>query len=767
MAENAEVSEELDPHRPEVWSLWVDTGGTFTDCVAIDDQGRTLRAKVLSSSTIRGRSEWRGSKSILGISESWPLPQDFFSGAALRPLGGSEQPSTEIRHYDREQKHFVVRSELGDEWQSSPPFEISAGVEAPVLAAHWVTGTPLSRELPPIVMRLATTRGTNALLERKGTPPVLFVTRGFADLLEIGNQQRPDLFALRVVKPQPLYEDVIEVPERLDKEGSIVDPLDLNGLEDRIERALQGGHRTAAVALLHSYRNGQHEESLRDFLHGRGFTHVSCSAELAPRIKIVPRAETAVVNAYLAETINRYLDRIRDSLGSKRLRVLTSAGGLVGADQYRPKDSLLSGPAGGVVGAAGVAEESEFTKSIAFDMGGTSTDVSRYDGAFDYTFETTVGGARLLVPSLAIETVAAGGGSICHFDGRQLKVGPQSAGADPGPACYGAGGPLTLTDVNLLLGRLDPRGFEIPVDLAASEKAAHGLCARVYGDSDDPPDRQNMLLGFLAIANERMAEAIRRISIRKGYDPAEFALVAFGGAGGQHACELAQILDIRSVLVPLDASLLSAVGLGRARVERFSERQVLLRLEAAEDHLEMWLEELAKEATQQLSREGIEDEEMEIRRRLLFLRLLGQETTLELEYAADAPVREMFYGAYENEYGFSAGSAAVELESIRVVAASRSTFHAVKAKQFTPHDAYSTGTSTACMDGEWLEIKRFLRSDLSPGARLAGPALILERHSSTVVPKGWTGIVDDSETLVLRSQIGACGSAGREVSQGE
>ena len=761
------MSKKPDPHQAQVWTLWVDTGGTFTDCVAIDDRGRTQRAKVLSSSTIRGRSEWRGSTTILGISESWPLPHDFFNGAFLRPLGVSELPSTEIRHYDREQKEFVVASELGDEWRSSPPFEISASVEAPVLAAHWVTGTPLNRSLPPIVMRLATTRGTNALLERKGTPPILFVTRGFADLLEIGNQQRPDLFALRVVKPRPLYEDVIEVEERLDKDGSIVTPLDLDDFEDEIERALQEGHRSAAVALLHSYRNRQHEEALRDFLYSRGFTHVSCSAELAPRIKIVPRAETAVVNAYLAETIIRYLDRIRESLGSERVRVLTSAGGLVVADQYRPKDSLLSGPAGGVVGAAGVAEESEFTKSIAFDMGGTSTDVSRYDGVFDYTFETTVGGARLLAPSLAIETVAAGGGSICHFDGQQLKVGPQSAGADPGPACYGAGGPLTLTDVNLLLGRLDPRGFEIPVDLEASERAAKALCESVYGGSDDPRERQSMLLGFLAIANERMAEAIRRISIRKGYDPAEFALVAFGGAGGQHACELARILDIGSVLVPLDASLLSAVGLGRARVERFSERQVLLPLEAAEDLLAMWIDELAKEATQQLLREGIEKAEVEIRRRLLFLRLLGQETTLELEYVSDSSVREMFYRAYESEYGYSARSAAIELESVRVVAASRSTFRAATAEPFTPHDAHPSGTTTACLDGEWLDLDRFLRSDLDPGARLAGPALILERHSSTVVPKNWTGMVDASETLVLRSQVTARSSSRREVSHGD
>ncbi|HET9229403.1 MAG TPA: hydantoinase/oxoprolinase family protein, partial [Thermoanaerobaculia bacterium] len=486
---------------------------------------------MLSTSALRGRiAELLGAS--VRIEPGWSVPDGFFRGYAFSLLGGSSR--TVIRHEGR-----IL--ELDGPVDGDGAFELRSPEEAPVLAARLVTGTPLDQPLPEIAMRLATTRGTNALLERKGAPTVLFITRGFADLLLIGDQQRPDIFALDIRKPRPLYEKVVEVTERLAADGSVLVPLDI-----RIEPL--PGIEAAAVALMHSYRNPVHEEAVGELLREAGFRHVSLSSRLAPLIKLVPRAETAVVDAYLSPILEDYLDRVGSVVSN--VHVMTSAGGLVRAGSFHAKDSLLSGPAGGVVGAALSGRRSGFDKIIAFDMGGTSTDVARYDGDFEYLFEHRVGDAHLVAPALAIESVAAGGGSICGFDGAQLRVGPESAGAWPGPACYGAGGPLTLTDVNLILGRLDPDRFEIPLDAEAAERALESVGAK------------EMLDGFLEIANERMAEAIRSISLRRGYDPAEYALVAFGGAGAQHACALAELLGIGHVIVPRDAGLLSALGLG-------------------------------------------------------------------------------------------------------------------------------------------------------------------------------------------------------------
>ena len=736
-----------------MWQIWVDTGGTFTDCIAIDEVGQKSRAKVLSTSSIRGRSRWIESTRRLGLEVSWDLPEGFFSGAQIHPLGTPNR-SLPIRTYDPVLQEIEVELPLDETWLDGPPFEIESGVEAPVLAAHWVTRTPLNRPLPPIWMRLATTRGTNALLERRGSPLALFVSSGFGNLLEIGNQQRPDLFALNIVKPDPLYGVVIEVPERLLPDGTVMEPLDLAAIDDQIQHALCNGFRSAAIAFLHSYRNPDHEAELERHLLDRGFEHVSSSARLAPRIKIVPRAETAVVNAYLSEAIETYLEGVERRLSNGRLYVLTSAGGLVQAQSYQPKDSLLSGPAGGVVGAAAVALESGFKRSIALDMGGTSTDVSRYDHEYDYAFETTVGDVQLLAPSLAIETVAAGGGSICHFDGRQLKVGPQSAGAAPGPACYGAGGPLTVTDVNLLLGRLDPDGFEIPIDVAAAERAADDLIRRLGEASDPAVDRDSVLQGLLSIANERMAEAIRRISIRQGYDPAGFVLVAFGGAGGQHACDLASMLGMSTVLIPQDASLLSAVGLGQARVERFSERQVLLELSEIENRLDGWFAPLVREATSALLSEGVDEPDVEIRRRLLFLRLVGQESCLEIDYVPGHSPSELFRSAYQSEYGYPVSSSAIEVETIRVVASSRNAEPRSPGAQVEPSSATPSGLQRAFLNGTWAEVDRFRRVELDPGSGFFGPSLILERHSATLVSAEWSGSVDSSGALILRADEG-------------
>jgi 5-oxoprolinase (ATP-hydrolysing) len=734
------------------WQIWIDTGGTFTDCLALDPEGNLQRAKVLSTSAVRGRIAGVD-RDAVHLATAWNLPREFFRGFSFRLLGRESEPRI-VEDSDATILRLdgPIAGDLID--LEGAAFELRSPEEAPVLAARLVTRTPLSAELPEIAMRLATTRGTNALLERKGAPTALLITRGFADLLRIGTQQRPDLFALAIVKPEPLYQKVIEIPERLAADGSVLIPLDATAVGETAHRLLAEGIETAAVALMHSYRNPIHEAEIGNLLREVGFRYVSLSAELAPLIKLVPRAETAVVDAYLSPILERYLSGVAGALGRgslhSSLHIMTSAGGLVRAEAFRAKDGLLSGPAGGVVGAARAGRRSGFARVIAFDMGGTSTDVARWDGDFEYLFEHRVGDAHLVAPALAIESVAAGGGSICGFDGIQLKVGPESAGAWPGPACYGAGGPLTLTDVNLILGRLDPGRFEIPLDTAAAERALADLRKRM---APHDPGPEAVLGGLLDIANERMAEAIRSISLRRGYDPAGHALVAFGGAGAQHACAVAGLLGIGHVLVPADAGLLSALGLGAAVIERFAQRQVLKPLtQGLGGRLAGWLEELGREALAAVQAEGITPEEIGIRRRLLNLRFTGQEATLAVEYRGDAEIEPAFAAAYREIYGYAPEGRAIELESVRVVASSRSAAEEPTSKP-APSAAVPAGARRCWTGGAWQEVPFFDRALLKPGAAFAGPSLVFESHSATLIEEGWRGRVDGAGNLVLERGV--------------
>jgi 5-oxoprolinase (ATP-hydrolysing) len=524
-------------------------------------------------------------------------------------------------------------------------------------------------------------------------------------------------------------------------------------LRPEAERALAAGCLSAAVALMHSFRNPRNEEELGDFLRGLGFRQVSLSARLAPLIKLLPRAETAVVDAYLAPILEEYLSGVARAVPRGSLHVMTSAGGLVRADAFRAKDALLSGPAGGVVGAALSGRRSGFSRVIAFDMGGTSTDVARYDGDYEYLFEHRVGDASLIAPALAIESVAAGGGSICAFDGIQLRVGPGSAGAWPGPACYGAGGPLALTDVNLVLGRIDPRRFEIPLDTAAAERALDDLLARIAAREGSAPVREAILAGLLEIADERMAEAIRDISLRRGYDPAEYALVAFGGAGGQHACAVADLLGIARIVVPRDAGLLSALGLGAAVVERFAQRQVLQPLAAVRDRLPAWLAGLEAEALAAVAAEGVPAPEARVRRRLLHLRFTGQEEALAVEPREGEPPEAAFAAAYREIYGYAPEGRAIELESIRVVASSEPEEPPLESSVEEERPAVPVGTRRAWTGGRWADVPVFDRASLRPGDGFAGPALVFESHSATVVGEGWRGRRDGAGNLVLTAAI--------------
>jgi 5-oxoprolinase (ATP-hydrolysing) len=676
---------------------------------------------------------------------AWSVPDGFADGAAIHWLDRDAAPASVVRCRGGDAALELDRLPAG--LAAGEAVEIRFAVEAPVLAARLVTRTPASRPLPPLALRLGTTLGTNALLERRGARVVLFVTRGFADLLAIGTQQREDLFALDVRRPPPLYEEVVEVGERLAADGSVLEALAVESLRADIDRLLAAGFDVAAVALLHSYRNPDHEEALAAELSRRGFRSVSRSAALAPLIKILPRAQTAVVDAYLAPVVEGYLRRVAGVLGDGPLHVMTSAGGLVRAAGYQARDSLLSGPAGGVVGAARSGREVGRSRLVAFDMGGTSTDASRFDGDFEYAFEQAVGGAMVAAPALAIETVAAGGGSICRLEGGRARVGPQSAGADPGPACYGAGGPLTLTDVNLLLGRLDPSRFGIPIDPEAAAAALAEIEGRLETGS-----REALLEGFLQIANERMAEAVRRISVRRGYDPRDYSLVAFGGAGGQHATAVAELLGISEVLAPRDAGILSAVGLGAAVVERFAQRQVLRPLDGGSATLAGELEELAAEAVAAVTAEGVDPGTVEVRRRIAFLRYSGQEATLEVEVGAapahdlPAALRAGFESAYADLYGYRPPARPIEVESLRVVASSRSEEVAGDAGEPAPHDAEATGSRRAWFAGSWQDVPVFAGAELGAGDRFAGPALVLEDTSTLVVEPGW------------RARVAACGT---------
>jgi 5-oxoprolinase (ATP-hydrolysing) len=707
---------------------------------------------VLSSSALRARVRARPAPESLILEVAWELPAGFFAGWRLRRLG--EEDGTVVTASAEGGREVVVAS--ATDLAVGDALELASPEEAPVLAARLLTGTPAGERLPALSLRLATTRATNALLERRGAPVAFFVTAGFGDLLGIGNQQRPELFALDVVKPVPLTARVIEVPERLAADGSVLRALDLEAVAAGARAALASGCTAAAIALLHSYRNPTHEQQLAAHLRQLGFAHVAVSSELVPRIQILPRAETAVVEATLAPILAAYLARVEAALGAGELHLMTSAGGLVRAEAFRAKDSLLSGPAGGVVGAVTAGRRAGFARLITFDMGGTSSDVARFEGDFDYRAEHRVGGARLAAPALAIETVAAGGGSICRVDGRQLKVGPASAGAVPGPACYGAGGPLTVTDVNLLLGRLFPEGFGIPLDRAASAAAFASLQAELGAEGAAP---EALLEGLLAIAEERMAEAIRSISVARGFDPAEHALLAFGGAGGQHACALAELLGMTTVLVPPDAGLLSAFGLGQAVIERFAERQVLAPFEEALPGLAAQLAALAAEALAQARREEPGVARWQVRRRELFVRVLGQEGTLALEVGEDAEpasLRAAFEAAYRALYGYRP-EGRLELESLRVIVSSPSLDAPGQpsAAAAAPTPAGGARTAPLHVGGAWVEAALLERPRLPVGSHVSGPALVLEAHATTWVPPGWSGRVDGTGMLILEHRLAA------------
>jgi 5-oxoprolinase (ATP-hydrolysing) len=732
------------------WKIWIDTGGTFTDCVAVDPRGTIHRCKVLSNGSLRDRVEGVDDDGGIRLRDAASLPPGLLTGFRLAVLGGGDLG--EVVAHDVVTGRIRLTGDAVSGLAEGLAVELLSGEEAPLLAARLITGTGLSDQLPPIAMRLATTRGTNALLERRGARTVHFTTEGFEDLLRIGDQHRPDLFALHIERPAPLPEEIVGVRERLACDGRVLVALDREAVQHRIHEARARGFRCASVTLLHSHRNPAHELELEEMLLAAGFEDVARSSALSPFQGLLRRSQTSAADAYLGPVISDYLEAVDRGLGPLRrsLHVMTSAGGLVTPETFRSTDSLLSGPAGGVVGAAITGRQFGVEKVIAFDMGGTSTDVARFDGDFEYVFSHQVGAVTLATPALAIETVAAGGGSICRVEQGRLAVGPQSAGASPGPASYGAGGPLSLTDVNLLLGRLVPERFPIPIDFEAAGARFEDLRLEL-GEGGAGRD-EDILEGLLRIADERMAEAIRHISVRKGLDPAGYSLVAFGGAGGQHACRVADLLGIEEVLLPADAGLLSAVGLGHAVVERFAQREVLRPLDDVDGLLEGWLEELEAEAVAALAVEGVVEEHVDAARRIVELRYLGQDAVLEIEPKAGADLGRAFEEAYFELFSYRPAERGIEVVSLRVVVRSRR----IETVQPPPCDAAShpakgAGVQRCFLDGAWREVPRFEIGELEAGARLEGPALIQQDYSALVVPSHWRARIEANGGVRVRA----------------
>ncbi len=751
------------------WQIWIDTGGTFTDCIAIPPSGGKERhIKVLSNGSLRGKILAQVAGNAFKIQANWQTNTDIFQGYEFHFLQDAKQKST-IEKIDIENQILTLNQEMPLEKKAIPiDFAITAHEEAPILAARIATQTALYQPLPPIQMRLGSTKGTNALLERKGAKVTLLITKGFKDLLSIGTQQRPHLFALNIVKPVPLYANVIEVEERLDSQGKILTQLSDKEI-DRIIKILQTQQvESIAIAFLHSYLNPAHEQLLKERLEQAGFNFISLSSDLANAIKILQRAQTAVVNAYLAPVIHRYLASIKNTIYShlqesstihkNSLKIMTSAGGLVEADFFSPKDSLLSGPAGGIIGAVATAKLSGFQQIITFDMGGTSTDVARYDGSFDYQFETKITDIQILNPSLAIETVAAGGGSLCQFDGFKLTVGPQSAGANPGPACYGIGKDLAITDVNLLLGRLLPDNFSIPIDKKYAQVALEKVQKKIYENTGNLLKQTEILEGFVQIANEKMAEAIRKISVGKGYNPEEYALLAFGGAGGQHACGVANLLNIKEIIIPYKAGLLSAFGMGMAQIERFVSLQILQTLQDFENQLSPTIQQLADRALKLLREEGFDDSQIGIKNIYLYLRFKGQDSTIEIdipnyEGLTYQSIQNIFREKYQKIYGHWVGDTQViEIESIKVIGA---TLHQEnKSQNFSnvPNTYFpqSKRITQTYWKGDFQDAPVFVWEELQAGATIKGMAILLSQNSTIFIEPHWELTIDEANNAVLQ-----------------
>lgn len=613
-------------------------------------------------------------------------------------------------------------------------------------------------------VRMGTTVATNALLERRGEPTVLLITEGFRDALRIAYQNRPRLFDRHIVLPESVHERVIEVPERLDARGRTVRPLELDPVRAQLRAAHADGLRSAAVVLMHGYRHPAHERAVAEAAREAGFTQVSSSHEVSPLIRLVPRGDTTVVDAYLSPVLRRYVDEVAARLDGIRLMFLQSNGGLREAARFRGKDAVLSGPAGGVVGMVRTSRQAGYDRVIGFDMGGTSTDVSHYAGTFERELGTEVAGVRMRAPMMSIHTVAAGGGSVLHFDGSRYRVGPDSAGADPGPACYRRGGPLTVTDANVMLGRVQPghfpavfgEGGDLPLDAGLVRTRFAALADEVGRATGRRPDEAEAAAGFLEIAVLNMANAVKKISVQRGHDITRYALTGFGGAGGQHVCAVADALGIDTVLVPPLAGVLSAYGIGLADATAMREQSVEEELDpAALERVERLCAELADRTREALRADGTPDSAITTRARVL-LRYAGTDAALPVDLDTETAMAEAFAAAHRARFGFTMDKpVVVETVSVEATGATEATGDTVPATGSDPRDGHP-GTPPGPADtvhlyaeGRWQRAPLYRRTDLRPADTVTGPAVVAEDDATTVVDPGWAAEAGPAGHLVL------------------
>ena len=671
--------------KPGRWQFWIDRGGTFTDIVAVTPDARVEALKLLSEA---------------------PGQYDDAAIAGIRRF-------------------------LGLAGDAPIPAE---GIEA---------------------VRIGTTVATNALLERKGAPTVLVITEGFEDQLEIGTQARADIFARRVVKPDMLYARVIAAAERLLADGTVERPLDVDRLARDLAAARRDGIESAAIVFMHGYAYPEHEAAAARIAREAGFTQVSVSHDL-PLIKIVPRGDTTVADAYLSPVLRRYTDRVASAFEgdlASRLMFMASSGGLKTKANFNGRDAILSGPAGGVVGMAETAQRAGFGRVIGFDMGGTSTDVSHFAGHYERTFETEVAGVRLRVPMLRVHTVAAGGGSILTYDGARMRVGPESAGANPGPMCYRRGGPLTVTDANVMLGKLDPAflpavfgesGRE-PIE-AERVRAAFEDVARRIGDGRSAEEVAD---GFIRIAVESMAKAVKKISVERGYDVTAYVLNAFGSAAGQHACLMAETLGMSQVLVPPLSGLLSAYGIGLSSVRASRERSLERPLDDASLTVARELADaMMKEVNAELASEGVPPADIETAVRL-HLRYEATEVALPVSVAPIPEMQAAFEAAHRQRFGFVSPEKRIVVALVEVEAEGGGDRGAAPT---LPVDATLGGPHARTRfysQGAWREADVWRRHDLAADQQVTGPAIVIEPNQTTIVEEGWSAALSTRGDLVL------------------
>lgn len=681
-------------HDGNRWQFWVDRGGTFTDIVARSPDGAIVTHKLLSENpTQYPDAALAGIRSLLGLKDDEPITSDQ--------------------------------------------------VEA---------------------VKMGTTVATNALLERKGEPTALFISKGFRDALRIGYQARPRLFDRRINLPELLYTRIEEIDERLTAHGEVLKPLKIKEVREKLQAVWDAGFRSIAIVFMHSYRFPKHEQEVGKLAREMGFIQVSVSHEVSPLMKLIGRGDTSVVDAYLSPILRRYVDGVARHLQGVPLMFMQSSGGLTAADHFQGKDSILSGPAGGIVGMARTAEAAGSHQVLGFDMGGTSTDVSHYNGEFERVLETQVAGICLRTPMMNIHTVAAGGGSILQFDGARMRVGPDSAGANPGPAAYRNGGPLTVTDGNVMLGKLQPDFFPSifgvdgaqALDFHVVREKFGALALQINETTGRSTTAEDVAEGFITVAVANMANAIKKISVERGYDVTKYTLMSFGGAGGQHACLVADELGVRRALIHPLAGVLSAYGMGLADITAMREASVELPLE--HDSLARCasiLADLGQTARTQVANQGVAPQRIRLLQRC-YLRYEGTDSPLVVDYGSIADMQARFEASYLQRYSFLMPDKRLIIEALSVEAIGAGAEQASAPADAAQTSRTDTPAAAAMVQifsrGKYHQTPVYRRESLATGMHIAGPAIISDANATTVVEPEWQlDILSGGEILLTRA----------------